>query len=402
MNLRDSDETTMPPGNPPPPSSQGDLSNDMQIDSQENTTEYRNAASALPDFPGRSTYPGVTQRLVEQDEYRDVNLAMNNIHLLHPSTDFPEDIGNILNRIRQARDSPGPSLDEVQNDSDLHDLWMSAAELDVEDYFKSKIFLNPKKSDSLKRSDRAPMARNAVPPRVGQNPAKVSYPIPDRLYRYNLTEAFSFPQRKQLRSMGTPIPANRHGLIYPFLLIEFKGDDSGGARSFWVATNQCLGGAATCLNVVEHLNTILRQLEKKKAKVHFMKNVVFSIALSGTEARLHISWKHDAVTYHMAKVEDFALQKPKDYLEFRQQVLNIIDWGKDERLKGILRTVKDIEITNASTSKALKRQRSDDVAIDDPLKRRRSARFRRRGEGEMTDRGALGFNFTLLRTLIEY
>ncbi len=114
--------------------------------------------------------------------------------------------------------------------------------------------------------------------------------------------------------MGKQMVANRHGLLYLFFLVEFQGDDPGGAGSFWVATNQCLGEAATCLNMNEHLNALLRQVEDEKVEVPTMRNVVFT--MSGTEARLHISWKHDAVSYPMARVEDFALQKPAVYLDF--------------------------------------------------------------------------------------
>jgi hypothetical protein len=41
--------------------------------------------------------------------------------------------------------------------------------------------------------------------------------------------------------------ANSQELIYPFLVIELKGDGPT-AGSLWVATNQCLlSGAATCM-----------------------------------------------------------------------------------------------------------------------------------------------------------
>lgn len=57
--------------------------------------------------------------------------------------------------------------------------------------------------------------------------------------------------------------------------------------------------------------------------------------MNGTEARLYISWKHDELQYYTRKVDSFLLQKPKDYVEFRKYVRNIIDWSKDKRLNKI-------------------------------------------------------------------
>lgn len=37
----------------------------------------------------------------------------------------------------------------------------------------------------------------------------------------------------------------------------------------------------------------------------------------------------------MANVKSFLLQEPEHYIEFRKYVRNIIDWGKDKRLKEI-------------------------------------------------------------------
>ena len=117
--------------------------------------------------------------------------------------------------------------------------------------------------------------------------------------------------------------------MYPFFVIEFKGN--GG--DLWVAINQCLGGSASCVNIAERLN---RQLKAcKSSKVKPIDSTAFSIAMNGTEARLYVSWKHSDLDYYMQKVDSFLLQKPQDYIEFRKYVRNILDWGKDNRLKEI-------------------------------------------------------------------
>ena len=121
--------------------------------------------------------------------------------------------------------------------------------------------------------------------------------------------------------------------MFPFLIIELKSDDPGRTGSLWLATNQCLGAFASCLNITERLNHPLRQC--KSDKVQLINSAVFIVAMSGTEARLFISWKHNEHDYYMQKVRSFALQDPGHLLEFREYVRNIIDWGKGSRLKDI-------------------------------------------------------------------
>ncbi|CAK7233464.1 hypothetical protein SCUCBS95973_008603 [Sporothrix curviconia] len=172
------------------------------------------------------------------------------------------------------------------------------------------------------------MSRHAVPNAGPQ--LKISNPIPDMMYGYS--RQYAFPeQQTQFISMGNLMDgtANTQSLMYPFLVVEFKGN--GG--DLWVATNQCLGGSASCVNIAERLN---RQLEKSKSsKITSVDSTAFSIAMNGTEARLYVSWKHSDLDYYTQKVDSFLLQKPQDYIEFRKHVKNIIDWGKDKRLKEI-------------------------------------------------------------------
>jgi hypothetical protein len=128
------------------------------------------------------------------------------------------------------------------------------------------------------------MAKHAVPNVASK--LKVSTPVPDMLYGYNRIGAFP-QQQAQLLSMGNEMVANTQDLMYPFFVIEFKADGPGGSGSMWVATNQCLGGSASCVNIAERLNRQLRQC--KSEKVQPIDSAAFSIAMNGTEARLYVS-----------------------------------------------------------------------------------------------------------------
>lgn len=234
-----------------------------------------------------------------------------------------------MNDIVKERGSPGPPPAQVWHDAALHQLEMGAEKPDVENYFMDEIFPRSAVSGTLRRSDKQPMSRHAVP--STRSNLRVSNPIPDMLYGYSNEE---FPQQQtQLISMGTEMSANNQGLSYPFFAIEFEGDGPGRTGSLWVATNQCFGGSASCVNIAERLNRQL--MHCKSDEIRLINGAAFSVAMNGTEARLYISWKNSELDVYMQKIDSFLLQKPKDYLEFRKYVRNIIDWGENKRLKEI-------------------------------------------------------------------
>jgi hypothetical protein len=265
--------------------------------------------------------------LVQTPNYRDYNLAINNIFIRYS---IDEHIAHLVEEVRVDRIYLGRSLSEIREDRALKALEMGKAETDVEMYFQNRIFTEPPETEPISRSTKSPMAKQVVPdydPRY-----KVSIPVPDMLYGYSRTEAFTERQQALLISMGTEMVANSGGVLYPFLYVEFKGDGPSGSGSLWVGTNQCLGGSASCVNIVDRLNRRLRSLDESLPMIN---NIVFSIVMNGTEARLYVSWMHDEVKCYMAKVDSFLLQRPEDFIEFHKIVLNIMDWGKGKHLDEI-------------------------------------------------------------------
>lgn len=259
--------------------------------------------------------------------YREGNLGGNGIHIRSFYENLPENIAGLVDQIRKDRDSPGLLPDQVNHNRLLECLEMGVGEPDVENYFQNHIFLGLPPLDSLQRTNKTPMAKHAVPD-LGYK-LKVSTPVPDLLYGYNPRAAFS--QEAQLHSIENS--ANTLGLRYPFFVIEFKADGPGKLGSLWAATNQCLGSSASCLNIIERLNSQLRQYTTKE--IQTINNAVFSIAMNGTEARLYVSWIHNEFTCYTQKIASFLLQEPQHYQDFRKHVLNIIDWGRDKHLKEI-------------------------------------------------------------------
>ncbi|KAK7409400.1 hypothetical protein QQX98_008409 [Neonectria punicea] len=299
------------------------------------------------------------ESLVEDPLYRDMNLAANNISMRCYRDQCPHFVADLIYRARRDRSSPGPTLQQVWEDAALEELGRGAAEPDVEKFFQSKILPDGDPGDGLRRSDRQPMAEHAVPS-TGSS-LKVSTPVPDMLFGYNRQEAFP-EQQAQLISLGTEMVANNQyqGLLYPFLVVECVGD----AGSMWVATNQCLGGSASCVKVAETLNHRLRQRDGDL--VQTINSTVFSIAMSGSEARLYLTWKQDELNYHMAIVKSFLLQDPEHYLEFRKYVHNIIDWGRGARLERIRESLDGLVEGGRTRTRAAGRTRVPPPPSADP------------------------------------
>ncbi|OAL07200.1 hypothetical protein IQ06DRAFT_288957 [Phaeosphaeriaceae sp. SRC1lsM3a] len=285
--------------------------------------------------------------------YRIQNLGNNGIWLRKPTEDLPARLQSILCRVRQPRTSPPPDL------PDPSDLEMGTDESTTEAYFKDNL-LRPR-FGPVRRDEKLLMEKSTVP----NNPNsihRVCAPKPDAYYGYDRYTAF--PQSQQI-FLGniTHMSANTNDLIYPFFFIEIKADGPQSSCSLWTATNQCLGGASASIKMIETLDNHVR--ECAGAELLQLNNVAFSIAMSGTEGRLYISWKGDDGEYFTQKVSDYLLQRPQEMLLLRQHALNIIDWGKTERLQQIQSALDAVveadrlEIKTKAKSRAQPHDRQD-------------------------------------------
>ncbi|MCJ1464281.1 hypothetical protein MMC07_002894 [Pseudocyphellaria aurata] len=263
---------------------------------------------------------------VEDPSYRNVNLRRNHIFLRLNQEEFPEHIKGLIDLVRRGRNSPEPSLDPEQ-ELDLEMLSRGAPENDVQSYFQQWIF--PRSRNVLHCSDRMLMVQHAVPKTCVKH--KLSIPKPDLLYGYD--RDLTFPQHCLLGSLSKDVTATTSLLAYPFLDVEFKGDGPSGSGSMWVAINQCLGGAASCVNLAERLNDRLKGC--KNDEIRSFNSAAFSVASNAREARLFICWKDDDLNYYLQEFEGFLLSIADHHLRFRRYVRNIIDWGKDQRLQEI-------------------------------------------------------------------
>ncbi|KAK7955880.1 uncharacterized protein PG986_005102 [Apiospora aurea] len=240
--------------------------------------------------------------------------------------------------MRKPRTSPEPTPEEARREMQTLKRMQhrGASEGEVEDWLKQKVFPD---TDAIARHGLdmrpKPTFQHCIPNSSNATPYKVSKPIPDLVYGY-ATDRRRTPFTSAQRIAGSKMEPemgktdSHAALAFPFFVIEFKGDGPVNG-SLWVATNQCLGGSATCAETVSRLNYLLQQYPGARP----VGNMAFSIAMSQNSAELYVSWKTEELEYYTREAAAFYLKRPEDFLDFRRYVKNILDWGKGPRLREI-------------------------------------------------------------------
>lgn len=278
---------------------------------------------------------------VEDPLYR-WNLLHNNISMQRNGFPLPDHVASTVEYVRtKQRDSPERTDEELMNDGDRWSMFDEPrGEDQVAGYYKEHVFPTAKDPDGiLQMRTSTPMARQVVP-FVSGAPVSFCVPAPDIAYGYKRSNAFTDPKHQTLLgNMLHEVAANndsgvRDTLLYPFFIVEFKANNG----NMWVASNQCLGGTSACVNIAESLNRRLFEASQTKDGIVTTDTIdssAFSVAMNGQDARIYVSWKQDELNYYMTNVDSYALSRPDEYRRFRRMVRNIVDWGRNDRLKAI-------------------------------------------------------------------
>ncbi|KAL1893584.1 hypothetical protein Sste5346_006415 [Sporothrix stenoceras] len=276
---------------------------------------------------------------VEDPDYRRL-LLKNNIDLRPDYLPMPGHVESIVEHVRtRQRDSPERTDEELVYDEKRWELFEGTGEDEVVKYYSKHVFPDEDgNNDVLRVRTGKSMARQVVP-FAGGDVAPFCVPAPDMLYGYRADRAFPNPAHREKLSgdMEKEVIAindigSRNALLYPFFIVEYKG--VGG--NMWVATNQCLGGTSACISIAEKLNRrLFEAAHAKDGVVTTVDSTAFSIAMNGNEARMYVSWKQDELNYYTTNIDCYALRRPDEYRRFRRMVRNVVDWGRNDRLKGI-------------------------------------------------------------------
>ncbi|KAK8069957.1 hypothetical protein PG994_006573 [Apiospora phragmitis] len=177
---------------------------------------------------------------------------------------------------------------------------------------------------------------------------RVAVPEPDLTYGYYQGRKYDYDsdddtmslfRRVQKLTCGelNPSMGTGHDAGYPFFIVDIAADGPREGGGLWAATNQCLGGAAACVEAINKLNRIVRQ--RGGPDVPQVDVTVFSIAANQYTVELLVSYsavEEQRCCYYTRRVASFLLCDPDHILKFRRYVLNILDWGNFQRLDQIL------------------------------------------------------------------
>ncbi|KAK6854692.1 hypothetical protein PG995_009785 [Apiospora arundinis] len=178
---------------------------------------------------------------------------------------------------------------------------------------------------------------------------RVSIPEPDLLYGYDIASdkcLFTRPQRRAIKDLVPRLGniSQEGHLGFPFLLVEVTGKGNpayeGGLEG---AKNQCLGGAAACLEVINKLNRFVKDQDPDTYWMPEVSNLVFSIAVTQHTAEVYKSTMAKEVTntgevrqlYYTEKEQTYSLREPESFSKFYKYIREIIYWGTRERLRDI-------------------------------------------------------------------
>ena len=316
-----------------------------------------------------------TDPLVKQFNYRKRHLGLNRIILCTRDDLILGYVSRVCEIIKETRQSPEPSKDTIDSQLLGFDYLQDvpAYEGEVTEYLRALFFPSQTEYIMVKKKvlqccHYVSFHRDIVPGAGAHPDQRVSIPKPDSAYGYITNshgQAFTKYQSIAGKEMSPELGrANHSGLSFPFLVVELKAKEE--QR---IATNQCLGGSASCVNIIERLNARLREYPDART----VNNTTFSVAANQEGARLYVSWSADESTYHTKEIEFFCFHYPEHLQRFKNVIDNIIDWGKGERLQQIGEALDYILAQATKANSRVAKARSVDTEECSRIKRSRLA-----------------------------
>ncbi|CAH0019295.1 unnamed protein product [Clonostachys rhizophaga] len=177
----------------------------------------------------------------------------------------------------------------------------------------------------LKAPSNTPLDPLRVPNRHGQR--RIVTPKPDIYLGYD-HEHFEDGVQGLFKNVDTNVAK------LAFLNVELKGDGETSLGGLWVATNQCMGGASTFLNILNKLQSTLLEHHLVE-EANAFEPVIFSIASNGTEARLFATYSQSEGDFTTYFVRGFLLYDALSRATLDVYIQCIVDWGTNKRLQTI-------------------------------------------------------------------
>ncbi|KAK4195707.1 hypothetical protein QBC40DRAFT_185223 [Triangularia verruculosa] len=277
---------------------------------------------------------------VRHGTYRLKNLARNKIHFRHPSDRLPDAVAACFRSILET----APDMPHIDRNAmtlavhELDQLGLRCTEVQLTLFFLKYVF--PQEgATGLEQVMATLMYRHVVPGHTTATSAvtQLSQPKPDLVYGYSERTLQQYSVFDMLLEGPITFGEASPDLLFPFFCIEFKATATGG--NLWVAANQCAGASATCVGIIDQLNTVLGEAGCS----HTVLNLCYSLAVDNNLGQLYVSWKDggDQVTY-IQRVESFLFANPEDFTRLCRRVRAILEWGRGSRLSSICQALDSI------------------------------------------------------------
>lgn len=270
------------------------------------------------------------------------------------------------------RDSPGLSKDAQERLTKTVRTVKNMAESNVTLALVDLIYPRPEYFEDgqslLLRNHDVDFLPNAIPkPDAEDNPAFQAAllaagvpknPKPD--FAFGVSEKAFTREQLHMSKIFPNIAGLSKGMLYPFLVVEWKSSASGGTQ--YDAQNQAARSGGALVYSVEqlcaHANAVggldmplLSSDGSTAGGANKGNSVVFSNTLDSESAYLWVHWcqpTEDATTtarnsYHMSLIKRYWLDEPDEVWALRRMIDNIINWGLNARLdmiKGLLRAIQ--------------------------------------------------------------
>ena len=165
---------------------------------------------------------------------------------------------------------------------------------------------------------------------------RIKNPNPDRCY--GLAEQAFTTEELRFNHLLHKYIGISHGIYHPSIVIEL-----GLHKSITELEGQCARGGAALVNAVPSVRSAAG--EDIMVGGADQDSLVYSFAISGEIAYLHVNWafvEGTSTTFHMHLVKEFSLRRGPTIMEMRGVLNNLLDWTVGDRqtwIKGLLRKI---------------------------------------------------------------
>ena len=317
--------------------SPSDTSCPESVTSQSKKSSVKNPC--MESFTSDSGQGGGHKNRTRQPDYRN-DIARHGISIADRHTGLPEALGSVpMDIITRTRNSPELNEEQVRRIQNNLAASANVSEPVFNIRFQTTGLLPDfdfHRASSL-ASDTL-FSREPVPHKNDLGIPHVATPKPD--FAYGVAESVFSDRERGLTShpLLHPYAAPTTDCLFPFFTVELKSPSRGG--TIWAAENQNAGSGAHSVN---SLHT-LYEYTKTQRKVELAKTFVFSCCVDYTSAHIYVHWCSDEKErLHVSSyLQQYNFHQPRDVMDFRTTIRNIIEYGVDNRLKEIKSALAEI------------------------------------------------------------